>query len=98
MIHGNVKNDRTSLVWDATTTTAFEKYKQDLTNATLLAHPSADAQLALEVDASGTAIGAVLHQITEEGRQPLGFFSRKLAGTLLKPAHTIESSTVCTQL
>ena len=40
--------------------------------------------MGVEVDASGTAIGAVLHQITEEGRQPLGFFSRKLAGTLLK--------------
>ncbi|XP_055621932.1 uncharacterized protein LOC129765552 [Toxorhynchites rutilus septentrionalis] len=84
MIHGNVKNDRTTLVWDSTTTSAFEKCKQNLSDAALLAHPSTDATLALEVDASGTAIGAVLHQVNEDRRQPLGFFSRKLTGTLLK--------------
>lgn len=84
MIRGNVKNDNTLLVWDTTTTNAFETCKRNLSDAALLAHPSPDDSLALEVDASGTAIGAVLHQVNEAGRRPLGFFSRKLTGSLLR--------------
>lgn len=80
MIHGNVKNDRTPLQWDESTNQAFEQCKTDLANAALLAHPSSEAKLVLEVDASGTAIGAVLHQLDESGLlQPLAFFSRKLS-------------------
>ncbi|XP_062557376.1 uncharacterized protein LOC134222249 [Armigeres subalbatus] len=48
MIHGNVKNDRTPLTWDESTNQAFQQCKQDLGTAALLAHPSADAKLALE--------------------------------------------------
>lgn len=79
MIPGNVRNDSTVLVWGEATNTAFEQCKQDLANATLLAHPSPDEKLALDVDASSTAIGAVLHQIAKNGLQPLAFFSRKLS-------------------
>lgn len=84
MIQGNVRNDRTPLKWDETTIAAFQQCKQDLANVALLAHPCSDAKLALEVDASGTAIGAVLHQITEQGRQPLAYFSRKLSASKQK--------------
>ena len=71
MIQGNVRNDKTPLKWDDITIAAFMQSKQDLANVTLLVHPCCDAKLALAVDASGTAIGAVLHQITEKGCQPL---------------------------
>lgn len=84
MIQGNVRNDKTPLEWDEFTIAAFEQCKQDLANVTLLAHPCADSKLALEVDASGTAIGAVLHQITEKGCQPLAYFSRKLSDSKQK--------------
>lgn len=77
MIDGNKKNDRTPLIWSPTTTTAFELCKQQLANATMLAHPARDAELSLCVDASDIAAGAVLHQIVDGITQPLGFFSKK---------------------
>lgn len=79
MMQGNIRNDNTILTWDEDTTKAFNQCKQDLATETLLAHPCADAKLALEVDASGNAIGAVLHQIRNNERQPLAYFSRKLS-------------------
>ena len=39
---------------------AFNQVKQKLATTSLLAHPVPDAQFSLVVDASGTAIGAVL--------------------------------------
>ena len=47
-------------------------------NTAELAHPVKGAELYLEVDASGTHVGAVLHQQTAGGRRALGFFSVKL--------------------
>ena len=47
-------------------------------NAAELAHPAAEAALYLEVDASGTHAGAVLHRGEGQSRRPLGFFSIKL--------------------
>ena len=43
-----------------------------------LAHPVEEAELSLVVDASGTHVGAVLHQKDKAGSRPLGFFSAKL--------------------
>ena len=43
-----------------------------------LAHPVEVAELSLEVDASSTHVGAVLHQHTGSVKRPLGFFSVKL--------------------
>lgn len=57
---------------------AFQESKDALQTATILAHPLPYAKLRLSVDASDTAIGAVLEQITDKGVQPLGFFSRRL--------------------
>lgn len=78
LIVGNKKNDKTPVVWSSETEHAFEKCKQQLADATLLAHPSATAQLALFVDASDTAVGAALHQEIDGQLQPLGFYSKKL--------------------
>lgn len=55
--------------------------KQDLVNATHLAHPVPNAKLALHVDASNFAIGAVLHQIVDGEMQPLCFYSKRMTET-----------------
>lgn len=77
MIDGNKKNDRTLLEWSAETSEAFELCKQQLADATMLAHPAKNAELSLCVDASDIAAGAVLHQIVDNKIEPLGFFSKK---------------------
>jgi len=59
----------------------FEKCKQQLANATLLAHPITDATLALKTDASSTTMGAVLEQNNNGIWVPLGFFSKKFSPT-----------------
>jgi len=59
----------------------FEKCKQQLANATLLAYPITDATLALKTDASNTTMGAVLEQNNNGIWKPLGFFSKKFSST-----------------
>lgn len=59
--------------------TAFEKCKESLSTAALLAHPNCDAKLALVTDASDIAMGSVLQQFNDGSWQPLAFFSRKLS-------------------
>lgn len=78
LIVGNKKNDTTPLVWNEESNEAFEKCKQELADAVLLAHPAADAPLVLQVDASNIAVGAALHQIINGQMQPLGFYSKRL--------------------
>ena len=77
MIPGNKRNDRTPLTWTDETMAAFNRCKQQLAEAVLLAHPAKSAELSLWVDASDIAAGAVLHQIVDGNAQPLGFFSKK---------------------
>ena len=57
---------------------AFNEVKQKLASTSLLAHPVPDAQFSLVVDASGTAVGAVLQQHHHQQLQPLAYFSRQL--------------------
>ena len=52
--------------------------KAALARATLLYHPDPDAQTALTVDASNTAVGAELSQLQGSVCVPLAFFSKKL--------------------
>ncbi|GFS42772.1 retrovirus-related Pol polyprotein from transposon 297 [Nephila pilipes] len=78
-LKGAKKNDRTPILWSEESAAAFEKCKKDLAEATVLYHPSADASLAIVVDASDTAVGAALHQQTSKGWQPLAFFSKTLS-------------------
>ena len=67
------------LEWFTPMLEAFEGSKQQMVQATHLAHPGKKARLALSVDASGTHVGAALQQEVSSGSlQPLGFFSRKL--------------------
>ncbi|GFT07076.1 retrovirus-related Pol polyprotein from transposon 17.6 [Trichonephila clavipes] len=71
--------DQTPILWSEESAAAFEKCKKDLADATVLHHPSADASLAIVVDASDTAVGAVLHQQTSKGWQRLALFSKTLS-------------------
>lgn len=57
---------------------AFDACKNNLLEATLIAHPDPEAELALFTDASEVAIGSVLQQRSQDSWQPLGFFSRKI--------------------
>lgn len=64
--------------WTPELKNAFNATKNNLAEATLLAHPDSSAPIALFTDASKVAVGACLHQQVENGWQPLGFFSKKL--------------------
>jgi transposase InsO family protein len=78
LLTGSVKGKQLiTLIGD--TLAAFEACKESLSNAALLAHPSCSAKLALVTDASDTALGAVLQQLSEGVWEPLAFFSRKLS-------------------
>jgi len=81
------KRDKRKIEWTTTTTEAFNRIKTELANATLLAHPSPDLPLVLNVDASDQAIGAALQQVRDGKLEPLGFFSKKL-----NPAQTRYST------
>ncbi|GFX32251.1 retrovirus-related Pol polyprotein from transposon opus [Trichonephila clavipes] len=59
------KKDSKPLNWSSEAITAFQKCKQALADATLLAHLSPSAPLALHVDASDYAIGGALHQVVD---------------------------------
>ena len=66
-----------TLEWSNELEKAFTAAKEALAHDTLLVHPHADKPTALTVDASGTAIGAVLEQNSLHW-QPVAFFSRTL--------------------
>ncbi|GFX42565.1 hypothetical protein TNCV_261001 [Trichonephila clavipes] len=75
------KKDSKPLNWSSEAITAFQRCKQALADAALLAHPSPSAPLALHVDASDYATGGALHQVVDSELQPLAFFSRKLTSS-----------------
>ena len=75
---GARKKDKRPIVWTEEANNAFVKSKEQLVNASLLAHPIEKATLAIFTDASDTAIGATLQQYYEGRWEPLGFFSKKL--------------------
>jgi transposase InsO family protein len=78
LLVGADKSGKTPIVWTPELLKTFEACKRSLSQATLLAHPDANAELAIVADASDTCIGAALQQRTRKGWQPLAFFSRKL--------------------
>lgn len=67
--------------WDESCTEAFEKIKECLTNAPVLAFADPDKPYTLHVDASLTGLGAVLYQEHPEGLRPVAFASRKLSSS-----------------
>ena len=71
-----LEGKKTTLVWTSERKTAFNKSKQAAADATMLTHPCADVPIALTVDASHVAVGAVLEQQVGNAWRPLPFFSR----------------------
>lgn len=83
LIIGNKRNDKTPIEWNEEAKIAFQKCKDDLVNATLLAYPAKNAVLSLWCDASDVSVGAVLHQKIDNEWQPLGFYSKRLTKSQL---------------
>ncbi|KRZ18010.1 Transposon Ty3-G Gag-Pol polyprotein [Trichinella zimbabwensis] len=74
------------LVWDETTSAAFDNIKEALAKATMLVHPQPNALTAATVKASGTAVGAVLEQLIKNNWQPLAI-DRELFALYLAIQH-----------
>ncbi|CAD7085746.1 unnamed protein product [Hermetia illucens] len=77
-LSGPKTKDTREIVWSEEAICAFDKSRQQLADATLLAFPLQDAPLAVFVDASDNAVGAALHQKVDQVWQPLSFFSKQL--------------------
>ena len=78
------KNDKRKIFWSPEAEEAFSRTKQELVNATLLSHPSSQAETRLLTDASDMGMGATLEQKLSNIWKPLAFFSRKFSPTQRK--------------
>ena len=77
----SVRSRKAVLSWSDTASSAFSRIKSALANTVLLVHPDPHAATAISVDASATALGAVLQQHIDGEWRPLPFFSQKLTAT-----------------
>lgn len=68
-----------NFVWNNERISTFENAKLQLSKLAPLAFPDPQAKLSIAVDASGTAVGAVLQQLQSDKWIPLGFFSKSLS-------------------
>ena len=82
-----MKGKPNELIWNKTRQKAFEDTKKLLADATLLAHPHQDAELALTCDASDYTITTVFQQFVDNTWIPLAFFSQKLKPAEPKVQH-----------
>ena len=65
--------------WTTDHQNAFDTLKTQVTSKPILSHPELEEQFKLEVDASGFAVGAVLLQKMDDGKQhPVGYYSATL--------------------
>jgi len=76
-----IKKRNGPLLWTDEMRKAFESCRAALADTAELAHPLPSVPLRLSTDASNTAVGAVLEQLSDKGWQPLGFYSKKLSET-----------------
>ena len=67
------------LNWTEEASAAFQSAKDVLASATLLNYPQPNTPINLMVDASNTAVGAVLQRQVKNSWQPISFFSRSLS-------------------
>nr|ALD16272.1 retrovirus-related polyprotein [Macrostomum lignano] len=75
--------------WTQRQQESFDEIKRQLTSDALLQHPDFDKPFIIETDASGTGLGAVLLQETEDKKErPIAYVSRAL-----KPNETKWSAT-----
>ena len=80
-LHDMLSQKSKTLIWSQVESNAFINTKSALANMALLCYPCDNSKLSLQVDASDTAIGAVLQQQCPNGWEPLGFFSKALDKT-----------------
>lgn len=81
LIPDNRKNDKRKILWNNSALAAFDRCKHSLAESALLYYPDSKKELALMIDASNTAAGAVLHQLSGSSWQPLGFYSEKFSAS-----------------
>ena len=87
------------LVWSPSMSTSFDATKNALANTTMLAHLVPDAKLELSTDACPRAIAGVPHQIVNDVKSPIGFFSRRTSATEWKySAYDLELLAVYSSL
>lgn len=65
-------------IWDHSCQTAFEKLKEKLCSAPILAFPKPGLQYILDTDASDVGIGSVLSQVQEGHERVIAYASKKL--------------------
>ena len=82
-LQGRVKG-RSPVEWSEERQRAFDECKESVVQAALLAHPKMSAPLAIFTDASDFTLEAALQQQTDEGWQPLAFFTKKLSSAQRK--------------
>lgn len=77
---GLLKKGRDMSEWSGEHQDAFERLKERLASAPVLAYPDFSRSFVLKTDASAVAISAILSQLDEEGAEhPLGYASRALS-------------------
>ena len=83
----------TSFKWNLECNQAFMKLKAVLTTHPVLASPNFDMPFELSVDASDVGMGAVLHQVYENVKHPVSYFSKKFNEAQRKYS-TVEKETL----
>ena len=74
-----LSSEKVPFVWTSECNDAFLEVKNLFVNPPLLVHANPEKQYILERDASQFAIGSVLLQVADDGREhPVAYFSRKL--------------------
>ena len=82
-----------SFKWSTSTTNAVNQLKEAMTSATFLAILNFKEPFVLDIDASGTGIGAVLSQ----AEHPIAYFSKKLSSRMQKQSAYIREFYAITQ-
>lgn len=68
-----------AITWTPECEEAFDKLKEALTSAPILAYPRPEGHITLDTDASGGAVGCVLSQDQEGEERVLGYMSKCLS-------------------
>lgn len=73
-----IQSNKSAFNWTEDCKTAFEQLKKLLSQEPVMAFPDFKKKFILETDASNFAIGAVLSQEGEKGRQVIAYFSKTM--------------------